>query len=119
MEKHIIKQALISEKSFSKTTEGKFTFIVDKKADKAGIESAITELFGVKVLDINIANYKGKIKKTKKNTGKRSDFKKAIITLKKGEMIDLFEVENPDEKSKKVEGESETQVKVKEKKANK
>ena len=96
----IIKKALVSEKSIRQSGEGKFTFLVDPKAGKFEIAELCKELFNVTVLDVQTANFKGKIKKTKKGEGKRSNFKKAIITLKKGEKIDLFDVEQDDAKGK-------------------
>ncbi|MCX6809073.1 MAG: 50S ribosomal protein L23 [Candidatus Berkelbacteria bacterium] len=98
MEKNILKKALISEKSFQKTLENKVSFIVDKKASKFDIAGAVADLFNVTVMDINTANFKGKIKKSRKGSGARSDFKKAVLTLKKGDKIDLFEIEKDDQK---------------------
>lgn len=99
---NILRRALISEKSFGRAEENKYTFIVEKSADKEEIGKSCKELFGVTVFDVNTANYKGKIKKSRgKGLGKRSDFKKAIITLKAGEKIDLFEVEKAEEDEKK------------------
>ena len=97
---YIIKKALISEKSFGSASNDKFTFVVDKRADKEEIAQNCESLFGVTVLDVNTANYKGKIKMSKKGRGSRSDFKKAIITVKKGQKIDLFEVETEKDKKK-------------------
>ena len=106
---NIIKKALISEKSFGAAGNDKFTFIVDKNANKDTISAVCEKLFNINVLDINTANYKGKVKMSKKGKGKRSNFKKAIITVKKGQKIDLFEIET--EKDKK--------TKTKEQKADK
>lgn len=100
METNILKRALISEKSFSKAAEGKFTFIVDRAASKESVAKCVEELFGVNVLFINIANIVGKVKRSKKGLGKRSDYKKAVVTLKKGQKIDLFEIEQPEDKGK-------------------
>lgn len=124
----ILKKAIVSEKSFQMAAESKFCFIVDKKADKKMIAEAVAGLFNIEVLDVNISNYIGKIKKTKKGSGRRSDYKKAIITAKKGQKIDLFEVEKDqkkekpeqDKKSKAVEEKisRETTVRVRGKKSN-
>ncbi|MEI6498666.1 MAG: 50S ribosomal protein L23 [bacterium] len=129
----ILKKALISEKSFSVAGESKYTFIVDRLARKEEISSTCENLFGVNVLSINTMNYKGKVKMSKTGRGKRSDVKKAIITVKKGQKIDLFEHESDkketkeDKKDKKSKSDkvvtpasdatnSETTVKVREKK---
>lgn len=126
----IIKQALISEKSFREASLGKFTFIVARDASKEEVGTLCKELFGVNVLSVNVMNFKGKIKKGKKGLGKRSDFKKAVVTLKKGEKIDLFDIEkeeDPKQKAdkapkaektvkKEAEGSKDTKVTVREKK---
>jgi large subunit ribosomal protein L23 len=97
----LIKKPLISEKSFGKVASGKYTFVVDRNADKEDIAKACTDLFGVTVVSVNTANYQGKVKRTKKGEGSRSDYKKAIITVKAGQKIDLFEIEGEEEKNKK------------------
>lgn len=134
MDTNILKKALISEKSFSKVAEDKFTFIVAKSATKESVAEIVKELFGVDVLRINTITVVGKVKRSKKGLGKRSDFKKAIVTLKKGQKIDLFEIEQKEDKTKekakkdktaqpkndKIEKEStNTTVKVRERKRNK
>jgi len=130
MESNILKSALISEKSFTAAGKGKFTFIVDKSASKDSVRQIVSELFKVEVLEVNMIVMKGKVKKTRKGSGKRSDFKKAILTLKKGDKIDLFEVEKETAKGKgkdKIEHEKhdhsdrsdkETKVIIREKKVN-
>ncbi|PIS07532.1 50S ribosomal protein L23 [Candidatus Berkelbacteria bacterium CG10_big_fil_rev_8_21_14_0_10_43_13] len=100
MNSSLIKSALISEKSFTAAGNSKFTFVVDKSATKAEVAETIAELFNVEVLDVNMVRVKGKVKRSRKGLGKRPDFKKAILTLKKGSKIDLFEVDK-DEKNKK------------------
>lgn len=92
-----IKKALVSEKSFREVASGKVTFVVDKRATKEEIAKNCADLFKVTVLDVNTTNIIGKVKRTKKGMGKRSDYKKAIITLKKGDKIDLFEIEEEEE----------------------
>ncbi|MEK7096503.1 MAG: 50S ribosomal protein L23 [Patescibacteria group bacterium] len=96
-----IKKALVSEKSFREVAAGKVTFVVDKRATKEEIAKNCAELFKVTVLDVNTTNIIGKVKRTKKGMGKRSDYKKAIITLKKGDKIDLFEIEEEEKKDQK------------------
>jgi len=112
-----IKKALVSEKSYLAATNGKFTFIVDKHADKNSVAKAVEGLFKVNVLSVNTANYIGKIKSTKRVVGKRNDFKKVILTLKPGQKIDLFELESADDKKedkKKAKKETKTVSKTKE-----
>ena len=75
--------------------EGKYSFIVNPKANKIEIAKAIEQSFQVKVTDVKTLNYSGKTKtqfrKSGRFTGKTSKYKKAIITLKEGDTIELFE----------------------------
>lgn len=75
-------------------SEGKYGFVVDYNANKIEIAKAIKSRFEVDAVDINTMKYKGKIKTqfTRKGrfTGKTPRFKKAIVTLKEGQTIDLF-----------------------------
>ena len=126
--KNILKKPLVSEKSFAKVSENKFTFIIDDSSSKDDVRAAVQDLFNVTVLSINTINIPGKIKKGKKGFGRRSDVRKAILTLKKGDKIDLFEVETEDKgkskskaesqksKEKEVKEDKDTTVKVREKK---
>ena len=120
---NFIKKILVSEKSFQSASSGKFTFAVDKHVDKETLARAIENLFKVTVLSVNTMNYSGKIKTTKKNKGKRADFKKAVLTLKPGDKIDLFEIEKETDEKKgkkekkvKIEDNKDVKVSVKEKK---
>ena len=108
---NIIKKALISEKSFKSAAEGKYTFLVAKSADKEAVAKACENLFGVTVLSANSMNYKGKVKMTKRVKGKRADFKKVVLTLKKGQKIDLFEMEAPEDKAAAAKEEKKTKAK--------
>lgn len=69
------------------------TFKVCKNANKHKIKNAVEKIFNVKVLSVNTINSKGKHIKFKNITGKKSDFKKAIVTLKKGYDINFAEFE--------------------------
>lgn len=77
----IIKRPVISERSMEQTTEKKYTFIVDKKANKTQIKNAIEEIFEVKVEKVNTMNYDGREKRVGRNVGKTASFKKAIVKL--------------------------------------
>lgn len=83
----IIKKPLLSEKSYAKISEKVYTFVVDKNATKVDIRNAVEEIFKVQVEKVNTMNVKGqeKSQNTKKGrtVGKTSDYKKAIVTLKK------------------------------------
>jgi large subunit ribosomal protein L23 len=93
----IIKKPLITEKaSITAEKDGKFTFVVDRKANKLQIKSAVEKMYNnVHVVNINTATYGGGKSSTKyTNRGiveqKRAIWKKAIVTLADGETIDLY-----------------------------
>ncbi len=90
----VIKRPIITEKSTAQASQGKYTFEVDKKAAKGEIKRAVEELFGVKVLGVRTANIRGKEVRVgrRRMLSKRSDWKKAVVTLKEGDKIDIFEV---------------------------
>jgi len=80
---------VVSEKSYGLLDEGKYTFIVDPRANKTEIKIAVERIFGVKVDSVNTLNRKGKTRRTKFGLGKRKNTKRAIVTLKEGS-IDIF-----------------------------
>lgn len=99
----IIKNPIISEKSFSLAANGKYSFIAPRDLDKNEAKEKIEEIFNVNVIKINSFNVKGKIKKSKGFSGKRKNVKKFLFTLKEKQKIDLFEVEEKKEiKSQKL-----------------
>ena len=77
----IIIKPIITEKSNMDMQEGKYTFKVAKKATKIEIKRAVEKLFGVKVLSVNTMTVKGKEKRVRYQTGRTSDWKKAIVTI--------------------------------------
>lgn len=70
-----------TEQSYSDAMEGKYTFIVDPRATKIDVKNAVEKAFQVKVLKVNIMNMMGKQKRVGAHLGKRSDWKKAVITI--------------------------------------
>ena len=80
---------VVSEKSYGLLDEGKYTFVVDPRANKTEIKIAVERVFGVKVDSVNTLNRKGKTRRTKFGVGKRKNTKRAIVTLKEGS-IDIF-----------------------------
>jgi large subunit ribosomal protein L23 len=80
---------VVSEKSYSLLDEGKYTFLVDPRANKTEIKIAVEDVFGVKVKSVNTINRKGKARRTRFGLGKRKDTKRAVVTLKEGS-IDIF-----------------------------
>ena len=77
----VIVKPIITEKSSTGVAEGKYTFEVAKKATKVQIANAVETLFDVKVLSVNTITVKGKEKRVGANSGKRPDWKKAIVTI--------------------------------------
>jgi len=89
---HIIKRPLVTEKSsVQKEASNQVTFEVHPEANKVEIRKAVEALFKVKVLKVHTANFEGKKKRLGKHQGKRSDWKKAVVTLKSGDKIEFFE----------------------------
>jgi large subunit ribosomal protein L23 len=88
----VVRRALVTER-FAKLNErdNKFIFEVHTDANKHEIRQAIEHYFGVKVLDVRTMNVLGKTKRLGRFQGKRADWKKAIVTLAKGDNIDLFD----------------------------
>jgi len=89
----VIRRPLITEKSTGlKETQGTVCFEVHRDATKPEIKKAVESLFGVKVADVRVANVHGKVKRQGRYVGRRPDWKKAFVVLKKGEkMIEFFE----------------------------
>lgn len=90
----VLKRPLITEKTMFLAQLGKFTFEVDKKSTKDMIAGAIENQFNVKVTKVSTIKTKGKNKRfgSKRLISRLSDIKKAIVELKQGQKIDLFEV---------------------------
>jgi large subunit ribosomal protein L23 len=88
----IIKRPLITEKSTRQKEEGnQIAFVVDPKASKIEICQAVEKLFKVKVRRVHTMNLLGKRKRLGRFTGWKSDWKKAIVTLREGDRIEFFE----------------------------
>jgi large subunit ribosomal protein L23 len=89
---HVIKGPLITEKlDKAREKQRQYSFIVDRDASKHDVAAAVRALFKVTVEDVRTAIMRGKIKRIGKNIGKRPNFKKAFVTLKEGDKIELFE----------------------------
>ena len=84
----IIKQPVVTEKTTKMSENNQFAFKVESTSSKEYIKKAVEKLFKVKVKSINTIKIKGKSKIFKGTKGKRSDYKKAIVTLKPGETLD-------------------------------
>ena len=79
----------VTEKATSLSEYNKIVFKVHKGANKNSIKKSIEKIFKVKVVKINTINLKGKTKLVRGKKTKKPDYKKAIVTLKKGQNIDL------------------------------
>lgn len=77
----ILIRPYITEKSNLDIAEGKYTFIVNKKATKTEIKLAVEKLFGVKVKGVNTVNYDGKEKRQGVHVGRTEAFKKAMVKI--------------------------------------
>ena len=89
----VIRRPLITEKSTAvKETQRAICFEVHRDATKPEIKKAVESFFGVKVSDVRVANMHGKVKRQGRYAGRRPDWKKAYVVLKKGEkMIEFFD----------------------------
>ena len=90
--RNIVRRARITEKG-TKIREGQngYLFEVARDANKIQIKQAVEEIFNVKVATIRTLRVHGKPKRVGRYAGHRPDWKKAIVTLKKGQTIELFE----------------------------
>ena len=82
----------MSEKSYAAYDENVYTFVVADDANKIEIKQAIEEIFDVKVTNVNTLNRKGKRKRNRRTGGwgKRSDQRRAIVSLAEGDQIEIF-----------------------------
>jgi large subunit ribosomal protein L23 len=87
----IIIRPLITEKNTNLMQYNKYSFEVDRSANKLQIKSAIETIFNVKVADVHTMNVRGKMKRRGQKFGYTADWKKAIVTLVEGNRIELFE----------------------------
>lgn len=90
----ILKKPLVTEKASELNEANKYAFIVDRKANKVEIKKAVEDMYGVNVTDVNTMNYLGK-KKTRYTkagfvNGRRNSYKKAVVQVADGEMIDFY-----------------------------
>ena len=87
----VIQAPLISEKGTALAeSANQFLFRVRPEANKIEVKRAVERLFKVKVVDVRMARYLGKLRRIGRSMGRRSDWKKAYVTLKEGDKIDFF-----------------------------
>jgi large subunit ribosomal protein L23 len=88
----ILLQPLLTEKiTVLRESANKVGFLVRKDANRVEIKRAVESALNVKVARVNVLNVMGKTKRLGRFVGKRPDWKKAIVTLKKGEKLELYE----------------------------
>ncbi len=87
----VLVKPTITEKSTILQESGKYTFEVAHKANKVEIKQAVEKNFNVKVLDVNICKLRGKRKRYGPRLAKQPDVKKAVVTLRAGDRINLIE----------------------------
>lgn len=87
----VIVRPLVTEKAAHSEGSGKYTFVVARLASKTQVKRAIHELYGVLPASVNMVNMPGKRVRFGRSMGRRSDFKKAVVTLPPGKTISVHE----------------------------
>ncbi len=87
----IVRPVITEQTSTAFQERGEYTFEVHPKASKPQIRTAIEQLFGVKVTGVWTSNQRGKIRRVGSTAGRRPNWKKAIVTLREGDTIEIFE----------------------------
>lgn len=87
----VLVKPLITEKATNLVSENKYAFVVAKNANKIEIAKAIKAAYGVTAKKVNVVNVSGKKVARGRISGQRSDWRKAIVTLAKGEAIKIYE----------------------------
>ena len=87
----VIIRPVVSEKSYAQIDKNKYTFEVAKTSRKEEIKQAIEAIFKVHVLAVNTISMRGKNKRRGYTSGRTKDWKKAIVTLREGDRIEVFE----------------------------
>ncbi len=88
----VIKGPIVTEKlDLAREEAQQYAFVVDRAANKVEIAQAVEKLFKVKVVAVKTSIHRGKNKRVGRSIGQRPNWKRAIVTLKEGQSIDLFE----------------------------
>ena len=88
----IVKRPLITEKGMNLAPKGKYVFEVDNGANKIEIAEAVHKIFNVDVVKVNTLRVKGTARRMgRSHAGRTTDWKKAYVTLKSGQRIEIFE----------------------------
>jgi large subunit ribosomal protein L23 len=89
--REVIIAPVVSEKSYSLIEDNKYSFRVHPRAHKTQIRQAVEELFDVKVEGVNVVQVRSKPKRRGMHRGKKPGWKKAIVQLREGDRIEIFE----------------------------
>jgi len=87
----VLRRPIVTEKSTMLAAQGKYVFEVAVGANKPQIADAVEKAFDVHVVDVNTAHVRGKLKRYGRNVGRQVSWKKAVVTLREGEQIQVFE----------------------------
>ena len=87
----IVRPIVTEKSSVAYQERGEYTFEVAPDANKTVIKNAVEQLFGVKVTGVWTSNQRGKVRRVGKTAGNRPNWKKAIVKLREGDTIEIFE----------------------------
>jgi len=87
----VIVRPIVTEKSTNQLEDNAYSFVVAQSANKVEIGRAVESLFDVKVDRVRTMRFRGKERRMGRHVGRRASWKKAIVTLREGETIDVFE----------------------------
>jgi large subunit ribosomal protein L23 len=91
----IVIRPVVSEKSYAGLEENAYTFLVTPDANKTEIKEAIQQIWNVHVESVRTMNRKGKVTRTRLGAGRRPDQKRAVVKLREGDSIEIFEARGP------------------------
>ncbi len=91
LETNLLISPLVTEKATTLASSNKYAFVVANNSNKISVAKAVEAVYGVKPIAVNIINMKGKAVSRGRIKGRRKDWKKAIVTLAKGETISIYE----------------------------
>lgn len=88
--KFLIKNPIISEKATQLSALGKYVFLVNKNATSPEIKKALEEIYKVNVTNVSVVNVKSKQRRLGRSVGTKPGYKKAVVTLKAGQKLDVL-----------------------------
>jgi large subunit ribosomal protein L23 len=86
----VLRRPLITEKNTMLGAQNKYSFEVAMAANKPMIRKAVETIFKVDVTDVNVSHVHGKLRRVGRSTGMTRDWKKAVVTIKEGQRIEIF-----------------------------